>query len=151
MKNKNRVKLSFIQRMIQGAIGKEYVIKHYRYGIIKTKFPDMTKIIASPGQRKCRNLFREAVVYAKSVIADKEKKKEWQKRLRRRNGVYNDAVKAYMLKEKLVKERDRLLTNKLIRNAFINAAPTETFVGPTPAVTVPRNTNKYETLFIAPG
>ncbi|MEP7111244.1 MAG: hypothetical protein ABI760_24825, partial [Ferruginibacter sp.] len=77
---KNRVKLSFVQRMIQGAIGKEYVIKHYRYGIIKTKFPDMTKIIAFPGQRKCRNLFREAVAYAKSVIADKEKKKEWQKR-----------------------------------------------------------------------
>jgi hypothetical protein len=44
-----------------------------------TKFPDMTRIKASAGQHKCRNLFREAVTYAKTVIADKVKKKEWQK------------------------------------------------------------------------
>ncbi|MEP7108036.1 MAG: hypothetical protein ABI760_08635 [Ferruginibacter sp.] len=118
----------------------------------------MTKIIASPGQRKCRNLFREAVVYAKSVIADKELKKEWQKRLRRRNGVYNEAVKAYMLKDRLAKERDRLLTNRLIRNAFKNHPA---MVGVTPAVTpiiavtptdtLPQNTNNYAAHYFGSG
>ncbi|MEP7109688.1 MAG: hypothetical protein ABI760_16960 [Ferruginibacter sp.] len=112
----------------------------------------MTKIIASPKQRTCRNLFREAVVYAKSVIADKEMKKEWQKRLRRRNGVYNEAVKAYMLKDKLAKERERLLTNRLIRNAFKDQPA---IVRDTPAVIptviIPQNAENYEAHFIGSG
>ena len=72
-------KLTLQEMMIRGSIGKKFCIKHYNWGIIKTKFPDMTRIIASPGQHKCRDLFREAVAYAKTVIIDKEKKREWQK------------------------------------------------------------------------
>ena len=105
-------------RLIRGAIGKEYVIKHYSYGAIKTKYPDMTKIIASVKQRSCRNLFQKAVAYAKEVIADPVQKAAWQKRLRRYNGVYNDAIKAFMLKDKRDKERADLLTDRLIRQAF---------------------------------
>ena len=62
--------LTLLHTLIRGAIGKEYVIKHYRYGVIRTKYPDMTNIIASTRQRKCRDLFKEAVAYAKAVIAD---------------------------------------------------------------------------------
>ena len=145
---KKKCKLPFRLRIIQGAIGKSYVIKHYKWGIIMTRYPDMTKIIASPKQRTCRNLFREAVAYAKIVIADKEKKKEWQKRLRRRNGVYNEAVKAYMLKDKLAKERDRLLTNRLIRNAFKNHPA---IVWQTPEVILPQNTNNCAAHYIGSG
>lgn len=39
--------------MVQGAIGKKYVIKHYKHGIVKTKYPDMTAIVASEKQRAC--------------------------------------------------------------------------------------------------
>ena len=46
-------RLPWLLTFVRGAIGKEYVIKHYRYGIIKTKYPDMTNIVASPGQRSC--------------------------------------------------------------------------------------------------
>ena len=116
-------RLTLQEMMIRGSIGKLFCIKHYNWGIIKTKFPDMTRIIASPGQRKCRDLFREAVAYAKTVIIDKEKKKEWQKRLKKKNSVYNAAVKAFMLKEKLDKERAEMLTRQLIRKAFKNELP----------------------------
>jgi hypothetical protein len=148
---KKRSKLPFRLRIIQGAIGKTYVIKHYKWGIIKTKYPDMTKIIASPKQRTCRNLFREAVLYARAVIADPVGKASWQKRLRRRNGVYNEAVKAYLLKDKLAKERDQLLTNRLIRNAFKDQSPVSLLhpkykVGLTLAVTLPQKTNNYESI-----
>src|SRR5690606_26876315 len=83
-----------------------------------TKFPDMTKIIVSAFQRKCRNKFREAVAYAKSVIADKEKKAAWQKTLRRRNGVYNAAIKEFMLREKRRKEIELIKTNRLLNKAL---------------------------------
>ena len=79
-----KIGLPLSYRLVQGAIGKRFVIKHYAYGIIQTKFPDMTHIIASTLQVDCRNLFKEAVKYAQSVIADPIKKAEWQKRIKRR-------------------------------------------------------------------
>ena len=80
---KQRQELPFSLCLVWGAIGKEYVIKHYRYGVIKTRYPDMTRIVASKKQRGCRNLFREAVAFAKTIIADPVKKQEWQKKLQR--------------------------------------------------------------------
>ena len=117
--------LPFSLTLVRGAIGKEFVIKHYSYGAIRTRYPDMTRIIASAKQRKCRNLFKEAVEYAKQVIADPAEKAAWQKRLRRRNGVFNAAVKFYMLKEKREKERALMMTNTLLWLAFKNATAQE--------------------------
>jgi hypothetical protein len=112
--------LPFLLQYARGAIGKEFVIKRHRNGRIKTKYPDMTRIIASMAQRKCRNMFREAVLYAKEVIADTERKRQWQKRIRRRNGVYNEAVKFYMLKDKKAKEAAILEAQRLLRIAMKN-------------------------------
>jgi hypothetical protein len=146
---KRRKKLPFRLRMIQGAIGKRYVIKHYKWGIIQTKYPDMTKIKASPKQRTCRNLFREAVVYAQAVIADPVREAAWQKRLRRRKGVYNEAVKAYMLKDKRARERDELLTNMLIRMVFKNY-PAIPSIDAAKAHGVASKPGHYESLFTVP-
>lgn len=112
-------------RIVRGAIGKEFVIKYYKYGVIKTKFPDMTRIIASMQQRKCRNLFKDAVAYAKEVIADPERKQHWQKRIRIRNGVYNDAIKYHMLKDKRAKEAAMAEATRLLRMALSNAEKNE--------------------------
>ena len=80
----------------------------------------MSRIIASASQRKCRNLFREAVAYAKTVIADPVKKEAWQKRLKRHNGVYNAAITQYMMEAKKQQQKEKKLEeiNKLIRIAF---------------------------------
>ena len=110
-------------RTIRGGFKGHFVIKHYRGGhIVMTKFPDMSGIIASVQQRRCRNLFAKAVVYAKSVIADPELKAAWQKKIRRRNGVYNKAIKAFMLKEKNALQLDVFLEMQKMRLAFKNAA-----------------------------
>lgn len=105
-------------KLVYGAIGKEYVIKHYSYGAIKTKFPDMSRIIASPQQRKCRDLFKEAVAYAKTLIADKYKKAEWKKRIKRKHRVLNAAIKEYMLQAKRRQEAGRIAVNILIHKAM---------------------------------
>ena len=44
----------------------------------------MTNIIATAKQKKQRNLFKEAVAYAKAVIADPTRNVAWQNRLKRR-------------------------------------------------------------------
>ena len=105
-------------KLIRGAIGKEFVIKHYKDGAVWTKYPDMSGIVASARQRKCRNLFKEAVAYAKEVLADNQRKTCWQKRLRKRNAVYNAAIRAYMLREKKAKQNEFMVTNSLLRNVF---------------------------------
>ena len=111
-------KIPLLLTWIRGAIGKEFVIKHYRYGVVKTKFPDMTRIIASVQQRKCRNLFKEAVAYAKTVIADPVKKKEWQKKVRIKHRVFNRIIKEYMLAAKEMKEQRLRIASRIIRKCF---------------------------------
>jgi len=140
---RRKPKLPFSLQLIRGAIGKEFVIKHYRYGAIKTKYPDMTRIIASARQRKCRNIFKEAVAYARQVIADPVIKAAWQKRLRRHNGVYNNAIKFYMLKDKQDKQRTEMLTARMIRLAFKNEAAMEDAVVICPAK-IPKNKQMSE-------
>ena len=109
-------------RSLRGGFKRHFVIKHYRGGVVViTKFPDMSGIMASVQQRRCRNLFAKAVVYAKSVIADPVVKAAWQKKIRRRNGVYNKAIKAFMLKEKNALQMDVFLEMQKMRVAFKNA------------------------------
>ena len=103
---------------IRGAIGKEFVIKHYRYGVVKTKFPDMTRIIASIQQRKFQDLFREAVAYAKTVMADPVKKKDWEKKVRIKYRVFNRVIKEYMLAAKESILQKQKLVCRIIRSCF---------------------------------
>ena len=84
--------LPFSLRTIRGAIGKEYVIKHYSYGAIKTKYPDMSNIVASSGHRKQRNFFKEAVEYAKAIMRDPIQKAAWLKKARKKHRLFNYLV-----------------------------------------------------------
>ncbi|MEP7110303.1 MAG: hypothetical protein ABI760_20075, partial [Ferruginibacter sp.] len=84
-------------------------------------------------------------------IADPVQKAEWQKRLKRRNGVYNEAVKAYLLKDKLAKEREDLLTRRLIWNAFKDLPPMAALLGIAKAERLLEKTNNFKEYFMAPG
>lgn len=86
--------------MIQGSIGKRYVVKHYQYGIVVTKFPDMKGIIASRKQKVCRNTFKEAVAYAREIIRNPEKKKALLTRIGKGKKLYQAAIKEYMQRVK---------------------------------------------------
>jgi hypothetical protein len=85
--------------IIRGAIGKKFVVKHYKgRKIVITKFPDMSGIVASEKQRVRRDLFGEAVVYAKWIISDAERRKAFRKTLprKKRGKVYHAAIQLYM-------------------------------------------------------
>ena len=103
---------------IRGAVGHDFVIKHYKYGVVKTKFPDMTRIIASARQRKCRNLFKEAVDYANKIYADPVKKKEWWAKARNKGHVFNYIIKQYMLAAKEAAEKRQEMATIIIRKCF---------------------------------
>ena len=85
---------------IRGAIGKQVVHKQYKRGEVVSKYPDMSKIVASSGQRGCRDLFKEAVAYARDINNDPEKKKAYQENIRKNRSVFNAAVSEYMKRAK---------------------------------------------------
>lgn len=88
--------------LIRGAIGKKFVVKHYKgRKIVITKYPDMSGIIPSAKQRLRRELFREAVEYAKWIVEDEERKKAFRNTLPRRKQkrVFQAAIQMYMRME----------------------------------------------------
>jgi hypothetical protein len=98
--------------MIQGAVGKLFVVKHYRKGgkrsgkkkrkrMVVTRYPNMSGIVASQKQRERRDLFREAVVYARWIVADEERKRAFRKTLphKKQKQVYQAAIQLYMSKK----------------------------------------------------
>jgi len=115
---KKKEPIRILLTWIRGAVGKDFVIKHYKYGVVKTKFPDMTKIIASMQQRKCRNLFKEAVAYAKIVYADPVKRKEWAKKTRKKHRVVNYIIKQYMLAAKEAAQKRQEIGAIIIHRCF---------------------------------
>ena len=84
--------------MISGALGKKIVVKQYRDGTVVTRYPDMTMIIASEKQRNCRNLFKEAVAFAKVINNSPAVRKERLDKIPNGKTVYNMAIREYMLR-----------------------------------------------------
>ena len=78
----------------------------------------MTRIIASAQQRKCRNLFKEAVDYANKVYADPARKKEWTNKSRKKHRVFNYIIKEYMLAAKEAAQKRQDIGTIIIRKCF---------------------------------
>ena len=116
--HRNIPELPWSLKQIRGAIGKEYVIKHYSYGAIKTKYPDMTRIVASTQQRKCRNLFIEGVEYAKAIMKDPVQKEEWLKKVRKKHRLFNYLVAKGMAIAKAEAAKRQEAGEEIIRRCF---------------------------------
>ena len=84
--------------MIQGSIGKRFVIKHYKYGVVKTKYPNMKNIIPSEAQKQRRRLFRLAVKYAQSIYANPALKEEKRKIMRRPKRLFQSLMREWFKK-----------------------------------------------------
>jgi hypothetical protein len=88
-------KIPISHSLIRGAIGKKLVFKQYQYGSVITKFPCMDNIVASPAQQYRRNIFKEAVAFARSVNNDPVTKQHWSKKYKTAR-VYNHAIRQYI-------------------------------------------------------
>lgn len=85
----------------QGAIGKEVVFKKVNGKTLATKYPDRSGIKLSVSQESCQNIFKAAVTFAQTVMADEQLKKAWKKKLdnhksTRGMSVYHAAIQDYM-------------------------------------------------------
>ncbi len=107
-------KIPFGFTLIKGAIGKQFVVKHYRKGPVITKYPDMTNIVASIKQETCRQLFKEASAYAVRIIGDQGKKEAFKLRTGKNTGLYNAAIKEYMLCARTI-TKDKTLSRRRMR------------------------------------
>ena len=88
--------IPFHLKLIQGSIGKKFVIKQTKTGPVLSKFPDMEKIQPSPLQIKQRELFKEAVKYSNSIFADPVQKVEWEKKLSKKKKLSTQLIQKYL-------------------------------------------------------
>ena len=88
--------IPFPLSMLQGSIGKKFVIKQTKNGPVLSKFPEMNKVVPSTKQVKQRNYFKEAVAYAKSIYADPVQKAKWEKKLGKEGRLFNRLMLVYL-------------------------------------------------------
>ena len=86
---------------ISGALGKEVVFKKYTGGIVVSKMPDMSQVKPSQKQSVRREIFQQAVYYAKSISGDPELKKAYAGKLKEGESVFNAALKEYLMMDKM--------------------------------------------------
>ena len=88
-------KADFLTSMITGAIGKEFVVKHYGSQVVVTRYPNMKGIKPSRKQKQRRSLFKKAVLYAQSIYANPVLKEEKRKMLRRPKRLFQALMKQW--------------------------------------------------------
>jgi hypothetical protein len=87
-----------------GRVG-NLVFKFYRHlnngkgKVVVTRDPDMSSVKASPLQKLQREVFAEAVAYARNVKRDPEKKAAYEKMRKEGQTVFNAALSNYMKKK----------------------------------------------------
>ena len=78
---------------MRGAVGN--VIFRVRNGkTFSSKFPDMSRVRASPKRKKVNTRFAKAVMYAQGIIADPVKKAAFK--VKKGQSVYHAAIKKYL-------------------------------------------------------
>lgn len=85
---------------ISGKLGKQLVFKQYGDKIVVTQYPDMSRIKPSQQQKNNRNLFKEAVAYAKKINRTPALKQAYLKKVKKGESIYHYAMKEYLNKHK---------------------------------------------------
>ncbi|HEY5825993.1 MAG TPA: hypothetical protein VIT44_16585 [Cyclobacteriaceae bacterium] len=93
-----RVKDNVLTRGFSGKLD-QIVFKTYSYGTVVSRSPDMSKVKLSKAQKKANGVFKDAVSYAQSILADPAKKKAYAKKLKPGKTVYHTALAEYLKKK----------------------------------------------------
>lgn len=87
-----------VLKNIKGHIQKTIVVKQYIHKTVITAYPDMSRIVRSEAQKKEQGRFKQAVAYARSILADPSQKSVFIKRLKPGQSVYHAAIAEFMKK-----------------------------------------------------
>ena len=105
----NTVKQKLIRALIAwgayGRFGKEFIVRRTKWGTVIAKYPRKTDRPPSAAQVRGRQKFKEAVAYAKQVMANPEKYGRYLARLKEGESLYQKAVTAFMKGERLKPRR----------------------------------------------
>ena len=83
---------------LKGAVGKQLVFKQYQDKTVVTRYPDMSKVKPSEGQKEKRKRFAEAVAYATAINRNPQQKALYQQKVQNGQSVYHYALKEYLAK-----------------------------------------------------
>lgn len=81
---------------VQGAVGKELVLRIRKGKTFISKYPDMSKVKPSSKQLKEKGRFAKAVKYAQGIIRDPVKNAAYKGKVKRGKTVYHTAIKEYL-------------------------------------------------------
>ena len=84
---------------LSGKIG-DLVFKNYGDKIVVTRVPDMSRVKPSRKQKNNRNLFKEAVAYAKKINRTPALKQTYFKKIKKGESVYHYTIKEYLSKHR---------------------------------------------------
>src|SRR5437867_1343369 len=90
---------------LRGKIADQIVVKQYGDKTVVSKYPDMSKVKPSVKQKNNRSVFKEAVIYAKSINSDPERKKEYTGKVKPGESIYHYALREYLTEIKNKKQR----------------------------------------------
>src|SRR5437016_1233924 len=97
---------NLLVRGARGNVGKQFVYKKHGNNTNIARMPSINKdAVPTEKQAQKRDLFSEAAIYAKGVVASADLKKEYEKKLTPGKSAYNLAVRDY-LKPPVVKKID---------------------------------------------
>lgn len=85
---------------ISGQIGRQLVLKRYATKTVVSVYPDMSKVKPSKLQKVKRNIFKEAVAYARNINNNPDAKKKYLKKVQPGQSVYHFAIQEYLRKHK---------------------------------------------------
>ncbi len=83
-----------------GKIGETIVVKQYSYGTVISAVPDMSRVKKSKLQKLKQNWFKDAVVYAQTILRDPKKKAAYAKKVKEGKTIYHTAIQEYLEKMK---------------------------------------------------
>ncbi|HEX2608677.1 MAG TPA: hypothetical protein VHK91_14920 [Flavisolibacter sp.] len=113
-------RVGFPYCIIQGRIGKRFVVKHYKKYKLKGKYPNMEGIIPSKRQKRQRRLFRLAVQYAQSIYWNPKKRAEKERIYRRPWRLFQKLMKEWFKKREAKRAAARRRLNIWRRNVELN-------------------------------
>lgn len=87
---------------ISGKVG-NVIFKNYKNKTVISRYPNMSKVVKTDKQIENQYLFKAAQAYAKSILADPQKKLALAKTLRKGKTVYHAAISQYLKENKAVK------------------------------------------------
>ncbi|MES2329618.1 MAG: hypothetical protein V4539_08450 [Bacteroidota bacterium] len=91
-----RISQNLLATGLSGAVAKQLVFKTYAGKTIVSKFPDMSAVKPSVAQKSRRELFREAVIYARAINNDPVAKQKYALKLPAGSSVYQAAIKDFL-------------------------------------------------------